>query len=207
MADGEIPAKRLKTDKVRLALTARAPHNTRRSHAHRKSRMWCGVHFHAGCLCAAPVLTSPVRACRTRWPTQRLWLEMLRVQLSQQLQAHQRRHRRPGTACPRTRRSVDQVQEWFAAHKLGKWRKHALQFADVDGEELCEMEKEDFLRRVPCNGDIIFNDIAKLKKQVSSSSSESSPGSAAGTAAALNAPLSPCFGCVPCWLRVLARRP
>jgi hypothetical protein len=106
----------------------------------------------------------------------------------------------PGNSLPKdpTKWSVDQVQEWFAAHKLGKWRKHALQFADVDGEELCEMEKEDFLRRVPCNGDIIFNDIAKLKKQVSSSSSESSPGSAAGTAAALNAPTFPLL-----WLRAV----
>eukprot|EP00038_Savillea_parva_P005466 m.155724 g.155724 ORF g.155724 m.155724 type:complete len:97 (-) comp11721_c0_seq32:2169-2459(-) len=73
------------------------------------------------------------------------------------------------------------------------------QVCRLTGEQLCEMDKDDFLRFVDNNprGGVIFNDIAKLKKQASSSS-DSSPGSAAGAAAALTAPLAPCFGCVPC---------
>lgn len=94
--------------------------------------------------------------------------------------------------------SADQVQQWFAVHKGGKWSKYASKFVDVDGEELCKLTEEQIKTEVSgLSGSTIFNDIAELKKQASSSS-EGSPGSAAGAAAALTAPLPPCFGCAPC---------
>ena len=97
-----------------------------------------------------------------------------------------------------TKWSADQVQQWFAEHNEGQWSQYAGKFAGLKGEQLCELSKKDIQDEVSgLHGAAIFNDIAKLKKQTSSSS-ESSPGSAAGAAAALTAPLAPCFGCAPC---------
>jgi hypothetical protein len=108
----------------------------------------------------------------------------------------------PGSNLPKNPEewSADQVQQWFAEHNEGQWSQYAGKFAGLKGEQLCEMDKDDFLRFLDSDphGGIIFNDVAKLKKQASSSSSENSPRSAAGTAAALTAPLAPCFGFVPC---------
>lgn len=113
----------------------------------------------------------------------------------------------PGNSLPKdpTKWSADQVQQWFAKHNGGQWNEYAENFDRLTGKQLCVMEMEHIMRIVknhapgnPAHGIAIFNDIAELKKQVSSSRSESSPGSATGTAAALDAPLSPCFGCVSC---------
>ena len=92
------------------------------------------------------------------------------------------------------------MQQWFKEdHRAGKWKDYAVNFAGVEGVDLCEMTVEQIKSIVSniAHGVAIFNDIAKLKKQASFNS-ESSPGSAAGAAAALTAPLAPCFGCVPC---------
>lgn len=48
------------------------------------------------------------------------------------------------------------VQRWFGAHKNGKWREFADMFARLDGEDMRAMSKEDFLRRVPDNGDVVY---------------------------------------------------
>jgi hypothetical protein len=91
--------------------------------------------------------------------------------------------------------TVDQVQQWLIAKG---WSADAGKFK-LNGEKLCKLTEEQIKTEVPgLRGSAIFNDIAELKKQASSSSSESSPGSAAGTAAALTAPLAPCCGCVSC---------
>eukprot|EP00038_Savillea_parva_P005470 m.155396 g.155396 ORF g.155396 m.155396 type:complete len:662 (-) comp11721_c0_seq6:102-2087(-) len=89
----------------------------------------------------------------------------------------------PGSNLPKdpTTWTVDQVQQWFAEHNEGQWQKYATKFAGLTGENLCEMTEEQIKAEVPgLRGSAIFNDVAKLKKQASSSSTEISPGSAAG---------------------------
>lgn len=77
------------------------------------------------------------------------------------------------------------MEQWFQEHNGGQWYKYysprkGPNFKGVTGAQLCLMRNENFLRR-SVNGDLIFNDIAKLKRLcVLPSSSESSPGSAAG---------------------------
>ena len=84
--------------------------------------------------------------------------------------------------------------DWLRVRKGGKWGSYAEKFEGVSGEELCDMEKEDVLRFVDKDprGGVIFNDIAKLKKPASSSSSEGSPGSASGTACPASRPPTAC---------------
>eukprot|EP00038_Savillea_parva_P025999 m.50612 g.50612 ORF g.50612 m.50612 type:complete len:746 (-) comp7251_c0_seq3:89-2326(-) len=62
--------------------------------------------------------------------------------------------------------TVNQVQQWFEAHKDGKWAQHADKFAGLTGEEVCDMTNEDFISRIPgFTGCVIFNDVQKLVKQ------------------------------------------
>eukprot|EP00036_Acanthoecidae_sp_10tr_P007357 CAMPEP_0182916828 /NCGR_PEP_ID=MMETSP0105_2-20130417/1165_1 /TAXON_ID=81532 ORGANISM="Acanthoeca-like sp., Strain 10tr" /NCGR_SAMPLE_ID=MMETSP0105_2 /ASSEMBLY_ACC=CAM_ASM_000205 /LENGTH=625 /DNA_ID=CAMNT_0025053795 /DNA_START=151 /DNA_END=2028 /DNA_ORIENTATION=- len=78
----------------------------------------------------------------------------------------------------------ESAPDWLRTHKDGKWGKYAGKFEGVSGEELCEMTEEQIKSIVGniAHGIALFNDIAKLKKPATSSSSESSPGSAAGRA-------------------------
>ena len=54
--------------------------------------------------------------------------------------------------------SVSDVQDWFVKHEGGIWAEHKSAFAKLDGKKLCAMAKEDFLRRVSTDGDVIYND-------------------------------------------------
>ena len=53
---------------------------------------------------------------------------------------------------------ADEVQAWFQAHEDGIWAEYAPKFARLTGAKMSALEKEDFLRRVPDNGDVIYND-------------------------------------------------
>ena len=105
--------------------------------------------------------------------------------------AHGGREAEPPAASPAADPPVGQpwlwesASDWLRKHKDGKWGKYAEKFEGVSGEELCELTEEQIKSEVSgLYGCTLFNDIAKLKKPATSSSSESSPKSAAGTVSA-----------------------
>mmetsp|Transcript_12457 Transcript_12457/g.37389 ORF Transcript_12457/g.37389 Transcript_12457/m.37389 type:complete len:686 (-) Transcript_12457:1189-3246(-) len=72
--------------------------------------------------------------------------------------------------------------DWLRTHNGGQWAVYASKFDGLLGRQLCDMTEEQMKTIVDsiAHGITIFNDIAKLKKPATSSSSESSPGSASG---------------------------
>ena len=50
------------------------------------------------------------------------------------------------------------MQDWFKTHKGGKWAQHASKFSALEGSDMTTLAKEDVLRRVPDNGDVIYYD-------------------------------------------------
>jgi hypothetical protein len=54
---------------------------------------------------------------------------------------------------------ADDVQRWFQAHKQGKWAEYAPKFAELTGEQMSALSKEDFLRFADSPyGSAIYND-------------------------------------------------
>ena len=49
-------------------------------------------------------------------------------------------------------------QLFFMEHNGGQWKEYADKFKGLTGEDLTALTEEDFLRRAPDNGDVIYND-------------------------------------------------
>ncbi len=68
--------------------------------------------------------------------------------------------------------SPEDLQRWFNSFKDGRFSNHAASFKGLAGPELAELAKDDFLRRAPEVGDVLYNEVFKLRQLATQQATE-----------------------------------